>query len=75
MDPATIFMLLVISVDFFGLCNSSLHTAKQERVRGMALLKALTKGLRYSNVRQGDTPRRPLKVIQPERYTKLSPFE
>lgn len=57
---------VVISINFFRLCNWSLHTMKQEGVRDRALIKALTKGFGDSNVRQGGSPRRPLKVIEPE---------
>lgn len=39
---------------------------KQEGVRDRALIKALTKGFGDSNVRQGGSPRRPLKVIEPK---------
>lgn len=51
---------------FFSLCNWSLHTMNQERVRDRVLIKALTKGFSDSNVRQGGSLRCPLKVIQPE---------
>lgn len=60
------FLLLVMSINFSRLCNWSLHTMKQEGVRDRALIKALTKGFGDSNVRQGGSPRRPLKVIEPE---------
>lgn len=49
-----------------SLCNASLHTMKQERVRDRASIEALTKGFGDGNVRQGGSLRRPLKVIQPE---------
>lgn len=60
------FFPLVININFFRLCNRSLHTMKQEGERDRALIKALTKGFGDSNVRQGGSARRPLKVIQPE---------
>lgn len=60
------FLLLVMRINFFSLCNWSLHTMNQERVRDRVLIKALTKGFGDSNVRQGGSLRRPLKVIQPE---------
>lgn len=60
------FLILVISIHFFRVCNWILHTMKQDEVRDRALIKVLTKGFGDSNIRQGASPRHPLKVIKLE---------